>query len=95
MLRLLFLSLLLCIQFSISGSPPTEEDQPPSEERVALVREGAEGGHVDSMFLMGALYRDGWGVDRDSEQAALWFNLAARQGDGSSAFRHGRRGGRA
>ncbi|QXD31251.1 tetratricopeptide repeat protein [Candidatus Pelagisphaera phototrophica] len=66
--------------------PPTEDDQPPSEERVALVREGAERGHVDSMFLMGVLYRDGWGVDKDSEQAALWFNLAARQGDGSSAF---------
>ena len=66
--------------------PPTEDDQPPSEERVALIREGAEKGHVDSMFLMGVLYRDGWGVDKDGEQAALWFNLAARQGDGSSAF---------
>ena len=38
------------------------------------------------MFVMGAIYRDGWGVDKDSEQAALWFNLAARQGDGSSAL---------
>jgi len=38
------------------------------------------------MFVMGTLYRDGWGVDKDSEQAALWFNLAARRGDGSSAF---------
>ena len=66
--------------------PPTGDDQPPSEERVALIREGAEKGHVDSMFLMGVLYRDGWGVDKDGEQAALWFNLAARQGDGSSAF---------
>ena len=35
---------------------------------------------------MGAIYRDGWGVDKDSEQAARWFNLAARQGDGSSAL---------
>ena len=65
---------------------PTEEDQPPSKERVALAREAAERGHVDSIFLMGVLYRDGWGVDKDGEQAALWFNLAARQGDGSSAF---------
>ena len=65
--------------------PPTEYS-PPSEERIALTREGAERGHVDSMFLMGALYRDGWGVKKDGEQAALWFNLAARQGDGSSAF---------
>ena len=38
------------------------------------------------MFVMGAVYRDGWGVDEDSEQAARWFNLAARQGDDSSAF---------
>ena len=43
--RLLFLALLFCIQFLVSGSPPTEEDQPPSEERVALAREAAERGH--------------------------------------------------
>jgi TPR repeat protein len=66
--------------------PQTEEDQPPSEERVALAREAAERGHVESMFVMGTLYRDGWGVKKDSEQAARWFNLAARQGDGSSAL---------
>lgn len=53
---------------------------------MAARRSVAERGHVDSMFLMGALYRDGWGVKKESEQAALWFNLAARQGDGSSAF---------
>ncbi len=66
--------------------PPKEEEQPPSEESEASVREAAESGHVESMFLMGALYRDGWCVNKDSEQAARWFNLAARQGDGSSAF---------
>ena len=86
MLPRLIVFFIFCIQFSVSGSLPTEEDQPPSEERVALAREAAERGHVDSMFLMGAIYRDGWGVDKDSEQAALWFNLAARQGDGSSAL---------
>ena len=66
--------------------PLTEEDQPTSEEMIALLREGAEGGHVESMFGIGVLYRDGWGVKKDSEAAARWFNVAARQGDGSSAF---------
>lgn len=35
---------------------------------------------------MGLFLKDGAGIEKDSEQAALWFNLAARQGDGSSAF---------
>jgi len=35
--------------------PQTEEEQPPSEEIVASAREAAERGHVDSMFVMGAL----------------------------------------
>ena len=35
---------------------------------------------------IGVLYRDGWGVKKDSELAARWFNVAARQGDGSSVF---------
>ena len=38
------------------------------------------------MFVMGAIYRVGWGVDEGSEQATRWFYLAARQGDDSSAF---------
>ena len=38
------------------------------------------------MFGIGVLYRDGLGVKKDSEQAARWFNLAARQGGGRSAF---------
>jgi TPR repeat protein len=66
--------------------PLTEEDQPTSEEIIALLREGAEGGHVESMFGIGVLYRDGWGVKKDSELAARWFNVAARRGDGRSAF---------
>jgi len=32
------------------------------------------------------LQREGYGVEKDSVQAAIWFSLAARQGDGSSAF---------
>lgn len=29
------------------------------------------------MFGIGVLYRDGWGVKKDSEAAARWFNVAA------------------
>ena len=80
----LVLSLVSCLLLNFCLAE--EKDQPPSEERVALCREAAQAGHVESMFLMGALCRDGWGVEKDSVQAAIWFNLAARQGDGSSAF---------
>jgi len=37
------------------------------------------------MLALGLLLKDGAGNEKDSEQAARWFNLAARQGDGSSA----------
>ena len=46
----------------------------------------AEKGHVDSMLALGMLLRDGAGVEKDSELADRWFNLAARLGDGSSVF---------
>ena len=85
--KLLVLSLVSCLLLNFClAEESVKEDQPPSEERVALCREAAQAGHVESMFLMGALCRDGWGVEKDSVQAAIWFNLAARQGDGSSAF---------
>jgi len=58
----------------------------PLPEEVDLYRRAAEEGHVDSMLAFGLLLRDGAGIEKDSEQAALWFNLAARQGDGSSAL---------
>lgn len=47
---------------------------PPAEE-VDLYRRAAEEGHVDSMLALGMLLRDGAGVEKDSEQAALWFKI--------------------
>ena len=58
---------------------------PPPEE-VDFIRRAAEKGHVDSMLAFGLLLRDDAGIEKDIEQAALWFNLSARQGDGSSAL---------
>ena len=58
----------------------------PSPEEVDLYRRAAEKGHVDSMLSLGLFHEDGAGIEKDSEQAARWFNLAARQGDGSSAL---------
>jgi len=82
--KLLVLSLVSSLLFNFCLAE--EEDLPPLDERVALCREAAQAGHVESMFLMGALCREGYGVEKDSVQAAIWFSLAARQGDGSSAF---------
>ena len=53
---------------------------------MAARRSAAERRHVESMFGMGVLYRDSWGVKKESELAARWFNVAARRGDGRSAF---------
>lgn len=39
----------------------------------------ARGGHPVAQFLVGRMYRDGWGVDADPVEALTWLSLAAEQ----------------
>lgn len=44
-------------------------------------QERAENGDASSQFRLGQLYMDGTGVERDTNQARIWFDKAAAQGN--------------
>src|SRR6516165_8816864 len=45
-----------------------------------------EAGDVKAMTLLGELYANGWGVERDDTKAAEWYRLAADRGDRQAMF---------
>ena len=48
---------------------------------IRLFRPLAEKGNPKAQSVLGAMYRKGQGVARNSAQAFMWFSLAARRGD--------------
>ena len=44
-----------------------------------LARQSAEAGDLKSMFILGLMYSDGYGVKQDPEQAMYWLRTAATQ----------------
>jgi TPR repeat protein len=44
-----------------------------------LTRQSAEAGELESMFILGLMYSDGYGVKQDPEQAIYWLRVAATQ----------------
>lgn len=44
---------------------------------VDWYQKAARGGHPVAQFLVGRMYRDGWGVDADIMESFIWFSLAA------------------
>jgi TPR repeat protein len=64
---------LLAVQLTEDGDP---KDAPRAAE---LYSQGAADGHVPSMHGLGACYRNGYGIERDSEKALHWFREAANR----------------
>ena len=48
---------------------------------IRLFRPLAEQGNPKAQSVLGAMYRKGQGVARNSAHAFMWFSLAARRGD--------------
>ncbi len=44
------------------------------------IKKAADKGHPVAQYLMGSLYRDGFGVSKKSSESKKWFNRAAKQG---------------
>lgn len=55
-------------------------------EAMPLYKGMADSGDVQSQFLLGWMYRDGWGVTADVQQATIWFRRAADGGSPDGAF---------
>lgn len=54
-----------------------------------IIRLAASAGHADAMCMMGVLYQEGQGVDRDDTLAVDWFRKAAEQGSTAAGFNYG------
>jgi hypothetical protein len=78
--HLFILALGLGLYWSEGAEPP------PSKEKIAYWQKSAENGDSNSMVMMGIIYRDGWGIKKESEKAASWFNRAAVKGNGTAAM---------
>lgn len=49
----------------------------------------AELGHIRSLFNVGLMYDQGWGVARDPYMASTWYRLAAMRGDPRAQYNLG------
>jgi TPR repeat protein len=47
-----------------------------------LVKQSAEAGDLESEFILGLLYSEGYGVEKNSEKAIYWLRAAATQQHG-------------
>jgi localization factor PodJL len=55
-------------------------------EAADRFRQAAEAGHAAAAYELAEAYRQGRGVEKDSEQAATWYNLAAERGVAEAQF---------
>lgn len=64
----------------------------PEDKAAALLlfREAADDGFAKAHNFVGSFYEDGWVVDRDMEEAARHYAIAAAGGDFRGQFNHGR-----
>ena len=57
---------------------------------IAACKSAAEQGDAGCQNLMGILYSEGRGVQKNEPEAARWFRKAAEQGHGQACFNLGR-----
>ena len=84
--RRLFFSLLLCFVFPILSYADQLEDAKAAiqnedfEKAFGLLAPLAEENHAEAQFLLGSLYINGQGVEKDDTKGLSWIMKAARQG---------------
>ncbi len=50
------------------------------ERAFGLFKELAKSGDSEAMYYLGILYYEGWGVERDEDEAIKWWKRANRAG---------------
>lgn len=56
---------------------------------LAKLQPLADQGEARAQFALGAMYAEGWGVDKDVFQAVKWIQRAAEQGHEAAQFKMG------
>lgn len=59
---------------------------PDKEIAFELFAEAAQQGHVDAQLIVGLIYADGIGVEKDDKQGIRWIKQAAQQGHPDAQF---------
>jgi TPR repeat protein len=57
------------------------------DEAVRLWEGAAEQGHANGQYNLGAMYKNGQGVDKNDKKSAEWLEKAAEQGDATTNVR--------
>lgn len=52
-------------------------------------RSAAEQGHIEAQYNLGLVYSQGYGVEKDPSEAAVWWGKAAEHGDAAAQFNLG------
>lgn len=60
------------------------------DDSATRYRKAAEKGVADAQFVLGAMYANGQGVERDYNEAAAWYRKAADQGYAKAQYNLGR-----
>ncbi len=86
--------LALSLSGGVAGAGPLEDGIAAYEARefeaaVGLWRPLAEGGDVEAQFLLGFVFGEGQGVEKNPVEAVRWFGLAGQQGHAPSQNRLG------
>ena len=61
----------------LMGERKTLQQQ--ATERIDSIRYHAEQGNADYQYMFGLCFENGWGVDENPQQAAVWYKKAADQ----------------
>ena len=84
--RLLFISFFLCFVFSMSSYADQLEDAKAAiqneefKKAYELLSTLAEADDAEAQFLLGSMYINGHGVEKDDTKGLSWIMKAARQG---------------
>lgn len=68
------------------NTPPAHHN----DDSASRYRKAAEKGIADAQFVLGAMYANGQGVERDYNEAAAWYRKAADQGYAKAQYNLGR-----
>ena len=78
-------SLLALVSMPLLSSPVSEAQSAVMagkyEQAVSVLRPAAARGDPRAQYVLGNMYRQGWGVTADASMAALWYERSAVQGD--------------
>ncbi|MBR3481314.1 MAG: sel1 repeat family protein [Neisseriaceae bacterium] len=80
MKKALLFAALLC-SLNIATAKTVAEIKEDYIRHLPEIQRAAEAGNPNAQAILGTMYRSGWGVERDLQQAQYWLEKSAQQGN--------------